>query len=74
MVRVKARIGSGRQVGVVRQLDPRGDFRLRLLRRVQHVRLAFDQRPLEALFRAVNVEAFAVLPGHVVTGTARCGP
>ena len=33
----------GQQVGEVGHLHRRGDFRLRLLGRVQHVRLALDQ-------------------------------
>ena len=53
------------QMGVVGHFDSPRDFRLRLFGRVQHGLFAFDQRPLERLFGAVDVEAFAVLAGRV---------
>src|SRR5262249_34494674 len=57
------------QVGVVRHLHARWDLVLRLLRRVQDVLLAFNERPLEALLRAIDVKAFAVLSSRVVQET-----
>ncbi len=39
----------GQQVREVRHSDLFRNLRLRLLRRVNHMRLVFDERPLEAL-------------------------
>ena len=62
------------QVGEVGDFDFGSDFVLRLLGRVEHVRLPFDEGPFEALLGAVDVEAFAVLPGDVVEERHQLAP
>src|SRR4029079_11799737 len=54
------------QMCVVRDCYLFGNLWLWLLCRVDDVRLMLDQRPLERFFRAVDIEALAVLPGHVI--------
>src|SRR5688572_9102924 len=51
---------------VVGRLDARWNLRLGPFGRVEDVLLALDERPLEGLLRAVDVEALAVLAGRVV--------
>ena len=55
----------GQELCVVRHFDFPRYLRLSQLRRVQHVRLMFDQSPLKRPFRPVNVDALAVLPRGV---------
>ena len=52
-------------MGEVGYLDLLRDLWLGLLRRVEDRLFAFDERPLERLLRAVDVDGFAVLAGRV---------
>src|SRR6476469_1636864 len=50
----------------IRNLHFTWDFRFGLFRCVDDMRLMLDERPLEALLGAIDVEAFAILPRGVV--------
>ena len=63
--RLPAHLGR-QQVGVIRRFHLAGDLRLGLLRRVNDVGFALDERPFERFLRAVDVEAFTVLASRVV--------
>src|SRR2546422_667706 len=57
--------GFGQQFRVIGHFDLPGNFRFRQFGRVQHVRLMLDERPLERFFGAIDINAFAILPGGV---------
>src|SRR5262245_42177990 len=58
--------GLWQQISIIRHGHLFGDFRLGLFGSVDDVRLVLGERPLKALLGAVDVEALAVLPGHVI--------
>src|SRR6266568_3738308 len=55
----------GQQFRVIGRFDLPGNLRFRQFGGVQHVWLVLDERPLERLPGAIDINAFAILPGGV---------
>ena len=58
--------GFRQQMSKVRDRDFFRNLRLRLLRRMNHMWLVFDQCPFETFLCAVHIETFTVLPRYVI--------
>ena len=70
VVGILDRLGEGsdgfrQEVRVIGDFDFRRDFMFGFFGRVQNMRFAFDQRPLETFLCAVDVKAFSVLTGRI---------
>ena len=57
--------GFGQPFRIIRGLDRLGNLRLRQFGAVQDERFVFDERPFDGSFRAIDIDAFAVLPRDV---------